>query len=544
MNQFVDNPVDIVLVMVFVLNAVLATLIFLNRKKSEGSFFFAISAYATSLWVVAMLYFRQNANIETLLLPTKTLYIAGILIALFFFYFSYDFLGVRKIASVIRTKIFTIAGILTGVSVYLIVFSNAVIEQVFIRGGDKIVTFGNWYYWYSTLMVTCFLWSFTEFFKKVREFSPVQQLERRQFIYIMIGTGVSILAGLAFDIILPVFGYFTFYWLGPVLTSIFVTFTAYSIFKHHLFSIKVIATELFAFLLWILLLARTLLSQIWQEQLINGTLFIATMIFGALLIKSVIREVEQRERIEKLAEELEKANERLKELDQLKSEFVSLATHQIRAPITAIEGYASLLIEGDYGEVPAGLREPIDTIFQSSKFLAAIVEDFLNVSRIEQGKMKYDFAVFDWCALVNEVVTEMKPSIERKGLLVSVAACPEPVNVKGDRGKIKQVVGNLLDNAAKYTPKGSISLSLNLDKPTGKVTLAIKDSGVGIRPETMPHLFQKFSRAGDASKVNILGTGLGLYVVSEMVKAHNGRVWAESEGEGKGATFFVELALV
>src|SRR3989338_6899712 len=139
MNQFVDNPVDIVLIMVFVLNAVLATLIFLNRKKSEGSFFFSLSAYATSLWVVAMFYFRQIAGIETLLLPTKTLYISGILIALFFFYFSYDFLGVRKVASAVRIKIFMITGILTGASVYLIVFSNTVIEQVFIREGNKIV---------------------------------------------------------------------------------------------------------------------------------------------------------------------------------------------------------------------------------------------------------------------------------------------------------------------------------------------------------------------------------------------------------------------
>ncbi|MDO8483177.1 MAG: GAF domain-containing sensor histidine kinase [bacterium] len=238
------------------------------------------------------------------------------------------------------------------------------------------------------------------------------------------------------------------------------------------------------------------------------------------------------------------ANERLKELDQLKSEFVSLATHQIRGPLTAIKGYASMMIEGDYGEVPTSLKDPIDTVYRSSQSLVVIVEDFLNVSRIEQGKMKYDFSDFDFCVLVNEVVNESRPIIEKRGLNVGTTICPAPVTVRGDRGKLKQVIGNLFDNSMKYTPKGSINLTLESNKISKKVLLSIKDTGVGINAETIPHLFKKFSRAEDASKVNILGTGLGLYVASEMIKAHGGRVWVESEGVGKGATFFVELSLV
>jgi len=526
MNQFVDNPVNIVLIMVFVLNAVLATLIFLNRGKSEGSGFFALSAYATSVWVVAMLYFRQISNIETLLLPTKTLYISGILIALLFFYFSYDFLGIRKITNTFRTQIFAFAGILTAISIYLIISSKIIINQTLIESGNKIVTFGDGYFGYSLLMVFLFFWSFTEFFKKIKKFSYRQQLEKRQLIYIMTGTGISILAGLIFDIILPAFGNFTFYWLGPVLTSIFVTFTAYSIFKHHLFSLKVIATELFAFLLWLFLLARTLLSQTWQEQLINGTLFIATLIFGALLIKSVIHEVETREKIEKLAKELEKTNERLKELDQLKSEFVSLATHQIRGPLTAIKGYASMMRDGDYGEVPARIKGTVDIIFESSNALTTVVQDFLDISRIEQGRMKYELTVFDFSKLVQSVGEELAPVGERRGLRV----------------KMRQIIGNLIDNAIKYTSRGHIIVSLK--KSGANARLEVKDTGVGIRPETLPKLFQKFSRAEDASKANVLGTGLGLYAAKKLLEAQSGTIWAESEGEEKGSTFSVELPSV
>ncbi|MES2087913.1 MAG: HAMP domain-containing sensor histidine kinase [Patescibacteria group bacterium] len=241
---------------------------------------------------------------------------------------------------------------------------------------------------------------------------------------------------------------------------------------------------------------------------------------------------------------LEIVNDRLKELDQLKSEFVSLATHQIRGPLASIKGYASLMIEGDYGEVPAQLNEPIDVIFRSSQSLAIVVDDFLNVSRIEQGKMKYDFTTFDLCALVQEVYTEAKPNIEKKGLSISSKCSPDTVNINGDRGKLKQVVGNILDNSIKYTPKGSINLSLTADKASGKAILTIKDTGVGIRATTIPHLFQKFSRAEDASKVNILGTGLGLYVAREMIEAHGGRIWVESPGLGQGSTFFVEFRMV
>ncbi|MDO8590703.1 MAG: HAMP domain-containing sensor histidine kinase [bacterium] len=320
--------------------------------------------------------------------------------------------------------------------------------------------------------------------------------------------------------------------------------TSYAILRYGLFNIKVIATQLFVFSLWIFILIRALVANDRIELISNLVLFALTVVIGIFLIRTVIQEVQQREKIQKLAEDLEAANGRLKELDQLKSEFVSLATHQIRGPLTAIKGYASLMMEGDYGEMPASFHEPIDTIFKSSESLVVIVNDFLNVSRIEQGKMKYDFITFDLCALVNEVVNEVKPNIEKKGLAVSVAICPEPVNISGDIGKIKQVVGNLLDNSIKYTPKGSITVSLASDKATGKAVLSIKDTGVGVRPETIPHLFQKFSRAEDAAKFNVLGTGLGLYVAKEMIKAHGGRIWVESFGEGKGSTFFVELGLV
>lgn len=328
---------------------------------------------------------------------------------------------------------------------------------------------------------------------------------------------------------------------GVIFFSFYPIAIAYTVAKYKLFDIKVVATQLLVSTLSILILVRTIVAESIQEQFINGLLFIVITTVGIFLAKSVIKEVTQREKIEKLAKDLEEANERLKELDQLKSEFVSLATHQIRGPLAAIKGYSSLMLEGDFGEIPKNLQSPIETVFNSSKSLAVIVDDFLNVSRIEQGKMKYDFTDFDLCELVSEVTNEQKPNLEKKNLTLSTGICQEPILIHGDRGKIKQIVGNIIDNSIKYTLKGGISVTMEQFQSRKKVRLIVKDTGVGIRPETIPHLFQKFSRAEDASKVNILGTGLGLYVAKEMVKAHDGKIWVESDGEGKGSTFFIEL---
>jgi signal transduction histidine kinase len=366
--------------------------------------------------------------------------------------------------------------------------------------------------------------------------------EKSQIKYVLFGISFFAATSFVVSFLVPlIFHTLAFTVIDNFSFSIFLIVIAYTIIKFHLFNIKVIATELLTFGMWILMMFRALTSDNAKDQIINwGGLFVAVLL-GIYLIRSVVKEVTQREKIEKLAKDLEEANERLKELDQLKSEFVSLATHQIRGPLAAIKGYSSLMLEGDFGEIPKNLQSPIETVFNSSKSLAVIVDDFLNVSRIEQGKMKYDFTDFDLCELVSEVTNEQKPNLEKKNLTLSTGICQEPILIHGDRGKIKQIVGNIIDNSIKYTIKGGISVTMEQFQSRKKVRLIVKDTGVGIRPETIPHLFQKFSRAEDASKVNILGTGLGLYVAKEMVKAHDGKIWVESDGEGKGSTFFIEL---
>ena len=328
-----------------------------------------------------------------------------------------------------------------------------------------------------------------------------------------------------------------------ILFSLYPIVISYAILRHHIFNAKVIATELFIFALWGFIIGRIILADTLSDQMIEVALLAATIIVGVILIRNVIKEVQTRERMESLANELATANERLTQLDQQKSEFLSIASHQLRSPLTAIKGYSSMILEGSFGKVTEPkLREAIDRIFLSSERLVIIIEDFLNVSRIEQGRMQYDFSTVNLEELVDGVVKELEQNSKKAELAVTFEkGANGPFFIHADFGKVRQMVTNLLDNAIKYTKKGSVTLSIDKDVATRKILVKIKDTGIGIAPEVIPMLFQKFTRDKNAGKVDIMGTGLGLYVVKELMKAHKGNVWVESPGEGKGSTFYLEF---
>lgn len=350
------------------------------------------------------------------------------------------------------------------------------------------------------------------------------------------------------------FDIFIYEQVGYIGFVIFIATISYIIVRFKAFDIKLIGSQALIIGIVVLIGSQFFFIQNNTNRILTAITLVLSIAMGFLIVRSVKKEIFLRERIQTLVENLEransnlkhinidldKANEKLKELDQLKTEFVGLATHQIRGPLTAIKGYLSMMLEGDYGKIPKSIEDSLRVIFSSAESLSVVVSDFLNVSRIEQGQMKYNMEDCDVKELVIEVIKELKPNTESRGLELKADIPDEPFVVHIDKEKIKQVINNLIDNSSKYTKVGSINVSLQ-KTDNSKILLAIKDTGVGISKETLPHLFEKFSRAKDAFKTNILGTGLGLYVARKMMEAHKGRVWAESEGEGKGSQFYVEF---
>ena len=245
-----------------------------------------------------------------------------------------------------------------------------------------------------------------------------------------------------------------------------------------------------------------------------------------------------------LDEQLLAANEKLKVLDKMKSEFVSIASHQLRSPLTSVRGYASMLLEGSFGTLAPKAKEAVERIAESSRFMASSVEDYLNVSRIQAGNMKYEYSDFNLKDLAERTSDDTRQTAMKKGLLLTFKSdLTKQGIVHADVGKTKQVIDNIINNSLKYTQHGAIAVFVYDDVKLKKIYVAVTDTGIGMSAHHLENLFGKFERADNANEINVTGTGLGLYIARKMAREMGGDILASSDGEGKGSTFTIELPL-
>lgn len=529
------NLVTTSLVITGLINLILVVVIGIRKTKTKDTAFFLLFSLSVLGWVVSRLLYEVLTG-NALYSSAVALYFCAAYIPLFLLLFIESFPRKEHSYSPRKLVLIVIPPVLAGL---VCLIPGAIIKDTFTNDlGYKAIHFGWAYWFYFLYIVSYFIYGM---YKIVVKHRIAEGVERSQLEVVFLSILVSSFVGMAANLILPSLGSFQFFWVGPLFSVFMVLTIGYAIVRYQLFETKLITTEFLTFLLWALILLRVIYSTSTQDRIINGLLFLAAVVIGLSLIRNVVNEIFQREKIESLAKDIELANEHLKELDQQKSEFVSLASHQLRGPLTAVKGYASMLLDDDFGPVQGEVRDAIDKIYKSTQDLVVVVGDYLDVSRIEQGRMQYDFNEFDMRDLVATIVTELRPNIERAKLTMNFdfdMAGDFPIIA--DQGKLKQVVGNIVDNAIKYCPKGGIHIWL-AHRPNNKILVTISDTGVGIHPDVLPRLFEKFTRAPDASKTNIMGTGLGLYVARKMIEAHHGRIWAESAGQGLGSSFFIEL---
>ena len=237
--------------------------------------------------------------------------------------------------------------------------------------------------------------------------------------------------------------------------------------------------------------------------------------------------------------QLSEASSHLTELDALKDDFIAVASHQLRSPLTAIKGYLSMLVEGDYGPVPDSQQVVVEQLKRSTNEVINLVNDMLSVSRINAEKLDLVTQPTELCEIVRDVVAELAPLAKDKNLTLSVdlpEPCPAPLEV--DPLRIRQVILNLVDNAIKYTPSGSVAVSLR--EADHAITLTVADTGIGIPDADRGKLFGKFYRAANAKSRIVNGSGLGLFVVKEIVTRHGGTI-DYAAGEKGGTAFTVRL---
>jgi signal transduction histidine kinase len=516
-----------------------------SDPKARNNKFFALTTLPIILWVNFAFLCQFFTEALSSIIMARLGYGMAALFFLSFYFFSESFLSSKKQRSRLFTRIIWLLCIFDFV---FAVFTNQLVRDVANTnwGNLPIMGSGSFIYFFSIFFLTVFI-----IFDLILKYYQASREEKLRVQYFLVGFFIFIAANLVFNVVLPFWQQIPqYYQFGDYSAIILLGFTAYAIVKRKLFGMKVVLTELLVGFIAILLLVNFLASENTFEYLWKGALLGAFVVFGFLLIKSVQREIEQKEEMDRMATKLatahiklEGAYDQLKQLDEAKSEFISIASHQLRTPLTAIKGYISMILEGDYGRLARKTLKPIENIYYSSERLIALVNSLLNISRLESGKITMDYSEVNIADVAKDVVKELEVQAEKKSLELAVeAAAGFPATAWTDHDKIRNIILNLVDNAIKYTAQGGVTVLLQ-PAENKKFRIVVQDTGAGLDPDEISKLFESFSRAGAGQRVWVEGAGLGLYIARKFVEMHQGKVWVESEGKGKGSRFIAELPI-
>jgi signal transduction histidine kinase len=515
----------------------LGLLVLFKNPKNKVNIYFFLFIFFAFLWLVSLFLFYYLESQKLVLLFGRINFAVVLPMVLYLIEFSLSFPFESSFLSK-KIKIF--------LYIFTLIFSLVCILTPLVDKTEEIIEYGKrktiygelypFYIIYYLLTVSFILYVFFYKLKKTKN-----KIEKNQILYVLIGLVGALLLGFITQILLPLLKIQEAAHYGPLAILFFSIIISQAILKHYLFEIKVIAVEFLVFILVFFSFFNIFFSINLELRLLNIVIFIGNSIFGIFLIKSVIKEIESRKKTEEIAITVQKAYEDLKKLDMAKSEFISIASHQLRTPLTAVKGYLSMILEGSYGELTEKLKEKIENVYQSNERLIKLVNDLLSISKIETGELKLNFEREDLREIIREVISEISIKAKEKNLYLNFEEPKEFPKVLLDKEKIRQVILNLIDNAIKYTQEGGITVKL-LTKEN-KLQIIISDTGEGLTKEEKEKIFERFSRGMAGTKFWAEGAGLGLYIAKRFVEMHNGKIWVESEGIGKGSTFYVELPM-
>lgn len=549
----------ILVILILALDLALGLIVYLrNRKDIINRTFFWVSFW-TAVWIASNFLENEPFYRDYGPLLLKIDFASAFLLAYYFFFFCVIF---SKGISLSLFKKLTL--ILIPVVFSILSFSPFIIKNIDFY--DNTIKFerGVLYWIYAVVLISYII---VGCLNLIIGFRKSKGLERIQTLYILSGFSLSAILAITTNLILTQ--------LIPLSTEInrigiygilfFIVFTAYAIIKHHLLNIKVIATEFLVGLVTIVLLIELFLSKSFSVVILKFGILIVFVYLGISLIKSVLKEIKYREEIrrayevekraheqikkaydvEKKGREVEKkAIKELKRLDDAKDQFMMATQHHLRTPLTSMVGYIELILEGRFGKVPENLKEIIHRFHLSTNRLNKIVNEFLDVNQFQLGKkVVVPRPNMDMREILKEVVEELKFGADSKKIYLKIEnlnKVPSKANV--DPEKLKAALSNIVDNAIKYTRQGGVTITC--ERIDGRMRIIVKDTGFGMTDFEQKDMFTRtFERGEIAKKSFTTGRGIGLFIASQIIKAHEGKIWAESEGRDKGSTFYIELPI-
>jgi len=504
--------------------------VYFANPKAKLNQSFCLMALSFLFWLNGGYFFSFSNSLEfSLWLGKVILGEVSISFSILYFFitiFPYKTKRIKilDISIVFLATFFCFFPILTNLVVKDVRYTKIGINPIF--GEGQLFYYG----WLAFLMISIFVQIF-------RQYLNVSKNMRIRIQYFFVGFLIFIFMHLVFNVFFPLLKESIKYWqFGNYSTIFLLAFVAYAIVKQNIFGIKVILTQVLIGVIAILLLAQAIMViPNWFEFSWRFGLFLIFVYFGYLLIKSVLTEIQRRTELQRLYEEVDR-------LSRAKSEFISIASHQLRTPLTAVKGYISMIIEGTYGKLPEKLTKPLENVYQSNERLIKLVNDLLNLSRLEAGKLEFKPEPTSLEKIISAVIEELKITATKKGLYLKIIKSPESLpKIMVDRDKLRQVILNIIDNAIKYTKNGGVTIELR--RLNSKEQIRISDTGEGMTKNEVKSLFQMFSRATAGTQLHTEGAGIGLYVAKKFIEMHGGKIWAESQGKGKGSTFYIELPL-
>jgi len=510
-------------------SVILGFVVYFNNRKSATHILFLLFTLVSSAWSIFNYMTYQVSDLSIALWVVRVVMFLAVYQAFIFFLLMFRF----PQENFDLPKWIKYVAIPAVIVVSLLTLTPLVFSGVLITPGNPpqpvpapgIVLF-------ALVAVSSVIGGVAMMIKRIR---GTEGKEKTQFKILALGVTTMFILIIFFNFVfVAVFGNSSFIPLSALFTLPFVVCAFYAIARHEFLNIKIIATEVITFILIITAFVEVILATTISEVIFRGGVFVVLLSFGILLIRSVMREVAQREKLQELTE-------KLKAVDKQKDEFVSMAAHELRSPMTAIKGYISMVMEGDAGDISEKARGFLADANTINERLIRLVNNMLNVSRIEEGRMVYQMEEENLSSVVKAAFVQFKPETERKGLKFELsipAEIKDKVDVDADR--IHEVVANLISNATKYTDKGSITVRLTQPN-SSTVRFEVEDTGPGISPEEQGKLFQKFARA-ESTIGKTTGTGLGLYICKLLMAKFNGKIGLDSQ-EKKGSTFWFELPL-
>ncbi|MCU0653466.1 MAG: ATP-binding protein [Candidatus Pacebacteria bacterium] len=518
---------------------VLGLFTFLKAKDRKVGITFGLFCWSVTVWLVMTFFVFIAKTDPEAIFWDRNVYLGVILIPLFMYQFGVYFLGMQK-----RQKIILWLGYFASL-VFL-----AISRMDFFLSGlyryewgvhTRAQIFHSFFLLYFFLIIGFYFYNLYQGYK-------VASGERKiQLKYLFVAFLVLNSGGIAY---LPAYGinfYPIFAYFAEILGAIILFFV---IFKHQLFNFKVFLAEAVIVIMAIVLLTIPFFVETAFLKFLTALVFIVYCILGYLVAYSFETESKRREEAEMVAmrervlrQEAEELAANLKHLNQAKNQFLLSTQHHLRSPLSVVQGYLSMIGEGNYGKIPVKAREKIDASLAATKKLVGIVDELLDVAHFQMNKGLVEKHPIDAVSLISGIVSDLKEAAAGKKIFLKFdrPGLPVPM-VDLDPKGMREAIYNIVDNAIKYTNEGGVTVSLAV---VGKnLVVTVVDTGIGMDEGERRNVFNRtFERGKKAKEVNADGKGIGLYLAAQMVIGNGGTIRVESEGRGKGSKFIVELPM-